>query len=168
MDEIDLYGQIFPGGTAVFGSQQDIEQPDYKEPDAPVYYHSEYRELLSYRMTDVSISDDKTKMRFVREDGWVFEFHHEQECCERVEIIDVVGDLDDLVGAPIYMAEEVTYKDHDPDGVESPQWYEESNTWTFYKFATVKGYVTVRWYGSSNGYYSEDVDVRSYRLLRLQ
>lgn len=83
--------------------------------------------------------------------GW--RFMHHDDCCEHVFIEDIAGDLSDLVGSPILMAEAI-------DCDEGPlNEHEESYTWTFYKFATVKGYVTVRWYGSSNGYYSESVSV---------
>ena len=72
-----------------------------------------------------------------------------------MDINDIVGDLQDLVGEPLLLAEEV-------DG-ETPVDFNvrdhESVTWTFYKFATRKGYVDVRWLGESNGYYSEGVDL---------
>lgn len=85
-----------------------------------------------------------------------FKFYHSQDCCENVTIEDVVGDLNDLVGVPLMRAEESTSGEN-PPGVEKG--YQESFTWTFYKFATIKGYVDVRWYGSSNGYYSEGVSL---------
>ena len=81
---------------------------------------------------------------FEQEDGVHFVLTHIQDCCEDVEIESIDGDLDDLIGEPLLMAEEIIKVDGD--------------TWTFYKFATVKGYVTIRFYGSSNGYYSERVD----------
>ena len=80
-------------------------------------------------------------------------FTHDQLCCESVDINDVVGDLQDLVGEPLLMAEEVSgYIGPEPESADS-------YTYTFYKFATRRGYVDVRWLGESNGYYSEGVDL---------
>ena len=80
-------------------------------------------------------------------------FFHAQDCCESVGINDIVGDLSDLENEVLVTADEV-------EG-QSPADFEayESYTWTFYKFATRKGYVDVRWLGESNGYYSESVNL---------
>jgi hypothetical protein len=82
-------------------------------------------------------------------------FTHDQDCCETVDINDIVGDLSDLEGEPLLLAEEVSGEV--PADFEDE--YTESYTFTFYKFATRKGYVDVRWLGESNGYYSESVDL---------
>jgi len=73
--------------------------------------------------------------------------------------VDIVGDLEDLIRHPILLAEEVTNQDENPPGVDIPE-YQESFTWTFYKLATIKGSVTISWYGASNGYYNESVSFR--------
>ena len=90
---------------------------------------------------------------FQTKDGATYKMFHSQDCCEQVSIDDIVGELDDLVGSPIVMAREDTNKG---EGAKSN--YDDSYTWTFYNLATAKGKVTIRWYGSSNGYYSESVD----------
>ena len=82
-------------------------------------------------------------------------FFHGQDCCESVGINDVVGDLSDLVGEPLLIADEVSGE----TPVDFNERDHESVTWTFYKFATRKGYVDVRWLGESNGYYSESVNL---------
>jgi len=92
---------------------------------------------------------------FTLDNGEKYKLYHSQDCCELVTIEDIIGDLDDLVGSPILMAEEATSREN-PEGFSRE--YQDSFTWTFYKLATIKGYVTVRWYGESNGYYSESVD----------
>jgi hypothetical protein len=89
---------------------------------------------------------------FTLDNGVKYKMLHYQDCCEHVAVEDITGDLKDLIGSPILKAEEVISNDE-----PKPETY-ESYTWTFYHFATVKGYVTIRWYGESNGYYSESVD----------
>ena len=101
-----------------------------------------------------SVTQDGSEMVFAN-DTERFKFFHYQNCCESVSIDDVVGDLADLVGTPILMAEEVSGE----APVEFDETYHECVQWTFYKFATIKGYVDVRWFGESNGYYSTGVDL---------
>lgn len=95
---------------------------------------------------------------FTTVNGEVYKQYHDQDCCESVTIEDICGDLKDLIGDPLLIAEEVKHEpDVNPEGVPSKV-YQDSFTWTFYKLGTRKGCVTVRWYGESNGYYSESVD----------
>lgn len=113
--------------------------------------HCNVTELLGKTLVSV-VNESNDKLIFTTIDGDVYVMLHDQQCRENVYLEDIVGDLDDLVGSPILISEEC-------DG-ESPSvnYIPESFTWTFYKFATIKGYVDLRWYGESNGYYSEGVD----------
>lgn len=99
---------------------------------------------------------------FVTAEGPGYLMHHRQDCCESVSIYELDGDPNDLVGEPILFADEIDSEDRGP-ACE----YEESYTWTFYRIGTIKGTVVIRWYGSSNGYYSEGVDfvkVKDYTI----
>lgn len=119
----------------------------------------EFNELLGKVLKEVKSSNNQ--IDFITEDGVTYSMYHSQDCCESVSVESIVGDLDDLIGNPILMAEEVTSKEN-PKGVDVEESYQSSFTWTFYKLATIKGYVDIRWYGESNGYYSESVDL--YKL----
>ena len=84
------------------------------------------------------------------ESGRTYSLFHNQDCCENVAVEDVVGNIDDLIGVPLLMADATETHPEDDD---------ESSTCTFYKLATVKGYMDIRWLGTSNGWYSETVGV---------
>jgi hypothetical protein len=123
-------------------------------------YYDRYCEvdvLKGKTLTSVS-TDGNEEILFETVDGDIYRMFHSQDCCESVYIESIVGDLEDLVGEEILVAEanENLFDILKDIGKEEDS--DESHTWTFYKFATRKGYVDIRWYGSSNGYYSESVD----------
>ena len=105
--------------------------------------HLKGKEILLSKITDDSV-------RLIFNDGYL-DMYHSQDCCETVYIEDINGNKD-LNGTIFY---EVIQKECDKDGLD----YDASFTWTFYTIITSKGYLDIRWYGSSNGYYSESVDV---------
>lgn len=120
-----------------------------------------FSELVGKTITRIKVNDDKDKIDFECGDGAAFQMYHSQDCCESVGIEDIAGDLQDLIGTPVLVAEEVTNSETHPEGFEPGKgdfYVDESFTWTFYKIDTERGGVTIRWLGSSNGYYSESVD----------
>lgn len=109
-----------------------------------------FHHMLGKTMTRVDGNVGDEKMEFVASDGSTFTFLYYQDCCASCQVEDICGDLSDLVGSPIVEAEEV-------GNMDEPYAGSDSYTWTFYRFGTGKGTVTVRWLGESNGYYSESV-----------
>lgn len=113
-------------------------------------YTADIKDMLGRSFNSISVCPDNYDIIFEDDDG-IFTMYHEQDCCEQVRVEDIVGNLVDLVDSPILLAEESTSEGTEDDC--------ESRTWTFYKLATIKGYVDIRWLGESNGYYSESVDI---------
>lgn len=121
--------------------------------DGRTYYEPVIEDMIGVQFHSINVTGDS--MTFRCSEG-EFIFKHDQDCCESVDIESITGDILDLVGTPILKAEESSGEtpsdyvfDYEPD----------SYTWTFYKFATIKGYVDVRWLGVSNGYYGERVSL---------
>ena len=96
-------------------------------------------EGLEINSSDVKIVTDKGTLTL----------HHIYECCEEVCVEDISGgDPKDLIGSTVSEFRESSSYDESSCG-----------TWTFYHIVTSNVDITIRWLGTSNGYYSESVDV---------
>jgi len=105
--------------------------------------------LIGKTLSKIEVCNDV--IDFLTTCGKHYQMYHERDCCESVHLEDISGiPIQDLIGYPVLIADERTNSgksDEDP----------YSFTWTFYELATINGAVTIRWYGTSNGYYSEKV-----------
>ncbi len=111
----------------------------------------EFSNLKGNIITEILINKPQDEIIFTLENGEKYKLYHEQDCCEGVSIEDICGDIDYLLNSEILTADEISSSSDDSDK-------SYTYTWTFYVLATIKGSVSIRWYGSSNGYYSESVD----------
>jgi hypothetical protein len=96
----------------------------------------------------------------VDEAGDRYVFWYQQDCCASCSIEDICGDVDDLVDTHVISVEQISNFLNEDELKKRWEYEPESYTWTFYRFITGKGVVTVRWLGTSNGYYSESVSFR--------
>lgn len=120
--------------------------------------YENFAELTGKTITKIDGDRYSEELVFHCSDGSAYRMYHSQGCCESVDIEDIAGDLNDLLDSPVLFANEETSEDQ-PADVPDPKYRDEygSNLWTFYRIGTVKGSVTIRWYGTSNGYYSVSV-----------
>ncbi len=147
-------------GKSETRGQRERERADYRDDGSLALAI-----LIGQTLTSIEgMRQGSEEIRLVAGDT-VWRMWHEQRCTEDVFVEDVCGDPADLIGSPIVAAfEETTRKPGrrtklpDEDGyVDDDQ--NTSYTWTFYRLSTIKGTVVIRWYGTSNGFYSERVTV---------
>jgi hypothetical protein len=132
---------------------------------------SDIEEFIGRTLARVEGKPGDDVLRLWFSDGTAFEMYHSQDCCESVWLDDVIGDWSDIIGFQILEASkreqskrEQSKREREQSEGEFPKGdnchHADSYTWTFYELRTIRGFVQLRWYGSSNGYYSESVDIR--------
>jgi hypothetical protein len=92
------------------------------------------------------------EVHFYLDSGEVLRMWHYQACCEEVVLESVDTELSEVEGT-IKRFEETTLE------VSSDEQWTSA---TFYNITIGSTMFNMRWYGSSNGYYSESVDLNLY------
>lgn len=125
----------------------------------------EFSTLQGKKVTRIKVrqgyTEEKNYIAFETSDDKLYLLHHEQDCCESVWIEDIDNDIQALTKRPTLPLVVASLETRTPSEVtqtDADFLIEESSTWSFYKLANPFGSVTIRWFGTSNGWYSETVD----------
>jgi hypothetical protein len=100
-----------------------------------------------------SILIEKYEYTISCNDGTNYRAYHMQDCCERVEIVSIHGDISNILGQKITLAECIIDRENRPKNVN----VDDSFTITTHIIGTQQGQLVINWLGTSNGYYSESV-----------
>jgi len=92
----------------------------------------------------------------IETDSSVYKMYHQRDCCEHVYLdYDSEQDLQHLVGQRVVNAR----LEHNTE-LPPLEDVDVEYLWTFYIFELETDTVVLRWFGTSNGYYSMDVSIR--------
>jgi hypothetical protein len=96
-------------------------------------------------------------------DKYKYHLYHEQDCCENVRLVKIIGDIDNILNEEIIFAEE-------DSGANDPAWhtgynYNDHHTWTKFALGTKNAYVEFWFLGESNGYYSEHISINVEEIV---
>ena len=97
---------------------------------------------------------DEVTIKFT--DGSCLKFYHRQDCCETVLLEDFDITPEWLIDSKIISVEERISRSGEE--ISHYEWT-YSYTWSFYVIKTSSSTMVLRWYGESNGWYSETVDI---------
>jgi len=107
--------------------------------------------LVGEILTHIDIDPDNDVILLTTQSGRQVRIFHDQDCCESVAIKGTDGEWHNLIGKPIV---EATQEESQDDTSEF-----ESCTHTQLSFRVDDATVISRWIGTSNGCYSESVDL---------
>lgn len=96
-------------------------------------------------------------------DKYKYHLYHEQDCCENVRLVKIIGDIDNILNKEIIFAEEDA-------GANDPDWatdynYDDHHTWTKYVLKTENNSLEFWFLGESNGYYSENISIKVEEIV---
>ena len=116
----------------------------------------EFKELkgkIIKKIEKVENGDGGDAIKFTTDLHDIYLLTHLQDCCEDVYLESITGDINNVLNNPIISADviEGECKWDDKGDIHS--------TFVFYEIKTVKGLITIRFNGSSNGNYSEKAEL---------
>ena len=93
----------------------------------------------------------------IRTNDGTYRLYHQQDCCEYVCVVKVIGNVNELIGEVLFAEED--------SGAREPDWYDESfndssHTWTKYVLKTANASLEFWFLGESNGYYGESISIK--------
>lgn len=108
--------------------------------------------LVLEKLVQVKGSRTINEEVYIWASGRKFVMVHDQDCCECVTVEDIQGNVERMIGEVVIDAtENSNCTDPKIEGTD------DCWTWTYYTIRTQSETLVIRWYGSSNGYYSESV-----------